>query len=156
MAFSGLQANGKEYKLVTEPAPGTKCTDSACHPNAGSQTVNVISTDGTKTGTVTMTSTSPNIQFKSFRVDGAVPAAGAPPRFGPLIQMFGPVQEAAPVNIDIILTVDGVQYKTTVTYKYEEDIYNAPPGNIENNGPGGRWWIGTTPTRLDHEAVPSV
>ena len=43
-----------------------------------------------------------------------------------------------------------------VEYRYDAKFANAPAGNIEFNGPGGRWFVGGVPARSQEEPAPAV
>ncbi len=43
-----------------------------------------------------------------------------------------------------------------VEYRYDAKFANAPQGNIEYNGPGGRWYVGGVATRSQEEAAPAM
>ena len=61
--------------------------------------------------------------------------------------------QASPVRETLTLTRAGtVIASTTVDYTYDQAIANAAPGNIEYNGPSGRWYVAGSPTRLDWES----
>ena len=63
--------------------------------------------------------------------------------------------KTAPIRETLTLTRAGIVLATTtVDYTYDQAIANATPGNIEYNGPGGRWFVSGTATRLDWESSP--
>jgi Ca2+-binding RTX toxin-like protein len=73
--------------------------------------------------------------------------------WGPLVVLTDTnTLAAAPVRITLNLERNGtILGSTVVEYRYEDAIYNAPRDSREYNSPGGRFWIGCTPTRLDWE-----
>lgn len=79
---------------------------------------------------------------------------GDPSTFwGPIVTLTHEVSDAAPVRFSVRLTrTDGRELgHTTISYKYDSMLANAPVGSIEANGPGGRWYVGSKRTWTDWE-----
>lgn len=108
----------------------------------------VTGNDGS-TGVVRI-SAGPDVQLKSFRTERA-------DRFGPLLALADTMANDRKVSITLSLERNGVVVASTVVdYHFEDDIYNAPRDSVEYNSPGGRFWVGCTPTSLDWEGMASA
>ena len=113
-------------------------------------TVAMRGSDGS-TATLELRMAWDNVGSKQFRID---PAG----RFGPLIAVLDPALLVhAPINGTLALTRAGMDVATMpISYRYDEGVAQASTTSIEHNGPGGRWWTATGPTRLDWETAAPV
>jgi hypothetical protein len=83
-------------------------------------------------------------------------AADSGGRWGPLLTIDD-VRGFAPMLFNVALAVDGSTIALgRVAYRWDPALAAAPEGNLEFNGPGGRWLVGATATRTDQEAAPAV
>jgi hypothetical protein len=59
--------------------------------------------------------------------------------------------------VNLTLSIAGATIATgVVSYRYDAKLAGAPSSNIEYNGPGGRWWVGSVATRTQEEPAPLV
>ncbi|MBC7644805.1 MAG: hypothetical protein H7123_06745 [Thermoleophilia bacterium] len=79
---------------------------------------------------------------------------GNPSTFwGPLVTLTSSVKVDAPVKLIVRLKKsNGTELgHTSIYYRYDAAIANAPEGSIEYNGPGGRWFVGSRRTKTAWE-----
>ena len=135
LQLRSVAVNGVEFRPTTFPAAGdrTYTTDAA-----------VTGTDGSTA--VLRVIAGSDVRNKPVRTE----ATG---EFGPLLVLADTnTLQANPVRVTLSLERNGnVIGSTVVEYRYEAAIYNAPRDSREYNSPGGRFWAGCTPTRLDWE-----
>ncbi len=59
--------------------------------------------------------------------------------------------------VNLTLSIAGATIATgVVSYRYDAKLAGAPSSNIEYNGPGGRWWVGSVATRTQEEPAPGT
>ncbi|MCW2924160.1 MAG: hypothetical protein JWM98_1564 [Thermoleophilia bacterium] len=90
-----------------------------------------------------------------FRVDPF--EAESKGRWGMLATVTDPATlQTTPAVVALTLVVGGNAVATgTVQYRYDAALANVGSGNIEYNGPGGRWWVGGVATRTNWEPAPA-
>ena len=132
LALSSVTVNGISYRPTTIPQSFRFTADQA-----------VTGSDGS-TATVTITTDRAEVSGQSIRTD----TTGT---WGPLIELANPATlKTNPVEVTLSLVRNGVVVATgRADYRYDEFVATAAPGTREYNSPGGRFWIGCTPTRLD-------
>ena len=135
LAFDRLEVNGVLYWPTRVPELRDYTTDLAVTGSDGSSAVARVSAGA-------------DVVNKPFRNE----SVGT---WGPLLVL----KDAStlvdrPVRITITLERNGnVLGSVDVEYRYEDAIYNAPRDSREYNSPGGRFWLGCTPTRLDWQGT---
>ena len=133
LQLRSVAVNGVEFRPTTFPAAGdrTYTTDAAVTGSDGSTAMLRVLAGS-------------DVRNKPVRTE----ATG---EFGPLLVLADTTTlKASPVRITLSLERNGtVLGSTVVEYRYEDAIYNAPRDNREYNSPGGRFWAGCAPTRLD-------
>lgn len=111
----------------------------------------VTSADG-RTGTLTVRFDAGPIASLSMRSDSLdVDSHG---KWGPLVTITSrSALQSAPARFTLTLTdSDGATIATGgVSYRYDSAVANVASDSIEYNGPGGRWYVGATATRLNWE-----
>jgi hypothetical protein len=115
----------------------------------------VISNDG-RAGVLTARVTSGPLAAPIMRSDPYSASSGG--RWGILATVTDRAQlSRTPAVVWLTLTIGGSSIGAgTVSYRYDSAFANAPAGNIEHNGPGGRWYVGDMPTRTAEEQAPAT
>jgi Ca2+-binding RTX toxin-like protein len=133
LQMRSVTADGVTYRPASLPMPGNPAytTDAALTGSDGSTAVLRVVAGS-------------DVRNKPFRTESTG-------QWGPLVVLADTsTLQANPVRITLNLERNGsVLASTIVEYSYEAEIYNAAPDNREYNSPGGRFWIGCTPTPLD-------
>ena len=135
LAFDAVEVNGVLYSAANLPDVRDYTAEAALTGNDGSTAVLKVAAGA-------------NVVNKPIRTE----AIGT---FGPLLVLKDTSTLVnAPVRVTLTVERNGaVIGSTVVEYRYEDAIYNAPADNREYNSPGGRFWIGCTPTRLDWQGT---
>lgn len=91
-----------------------------------------------------------------WRVDSANVSSGG--RWGILATVTDrQTLASSPAVVRLTLFVGTEEFGVgTIEYRYDAKLANAPQGNIEYNGPGGRWYVGGVATRTQEEPAPTV
>jgi uncharacterized repeat protein (TIGR01451 family) len=136
LALTSVTTGGVTYKPSVVPNTFRFTADQA-----------VTGSDGS-TATVTITADPAQVRSQYIRTD----SNGS---WGPLIELVNPAAlKTAPVPVTLSLVRQGVVVASgTAEYRYDATVASAAPGTREYNSPGGRFWIGCVPTRLDWEAT---
>lgn len=117
--------------------------------------VDVVAADGRSGRLVAQVASGP---FGSplWRLDPASASSGG--RWGILATVTDrPTLATTPARIQLTLFVGTEEFGTgLVEYRYAAKFANAAQGNIEYNGPGGRWYVGGIATRSQEEAAPAT
>jgi len=118
-------------------------------------TVSVNAADG-RTGTLTYRYDSGPVDSMLVRIDPL--DAESHGKWGPLMSITSrSALQSAPVLFTLSLVSGGATIGTgSVSYRHDASVANAPSSNIEYNGPGGRWYVGSTATRLNWESGDST
>lgn len=114
----------------------------------------LVSSDG-RVGTLTVELASgPMASLPQVRFDPLdAPSAGRWGPFGAIVSRD--LLAAAPAVFELSLTAEGrVVGVGTLSYRHDRLLADAPGGDIEHNGPGGRWYVGPTATRTLEEPAP--
>lgn len=116
----------------------------------GGASVTVTSDDG-RSGTLQASVLAGAVASLAIRIDPLDAESGG--RWGPLITLADPDALATnPISLQLALVVDDATLGSgTVSYRYDEALATAPESSVEHNGPGGRWWVGSTRLRTDWE-----
>jgi hypothetical protein len=141
LAFKTVTAGSVVFRPAALPVGSPTFKD----PAAG---VTLRGSDGT-TAVLTAQTTSPNVTGPGLiRVD-------PDGNFGPLIQERSVTAlQASPIRETLELKRAGVSLGTAAAdYTYDARVAGAAAGTLEFNGPGGRWYVGGIPTRLNWEAA---
>lgn len=116
-----------------------------------------VNADDGRSGTLTVRVVSGSMSSPVLvRTDATTAASGG--RWGPL----GTVGDrdalrAAPAQLALALVVEGRELAAgVISYRYDATLAGVAPGHIEYNGPGGRWWVGSTATRTQEEPAPAT
>ena len=135
LAFDRVEVNGVLYWPSTVPEVRDYTTDRTVTGSDGSSAVLKVSAGA-------------DVVNKPFRTESN-------DTFGPLLVLKDTsTLRTAPVRITLTLERNGVVIGSTVVeYRYEDAIYNAPRDSREYNSPGGRFWTGCRPTRLDWQGT---
>ena len=141
LAMTSLTANGVTSRPASLPATGQ------AYVAADSGTA-LRGSDGTL-ATLSASTTSTNVVGNGFfRTD-------ANGDFGLLVQERSrEALKTASIHETLTLTVGGNAVATAgADYAYDGAVFNAPATSIEYNGPGGRWAVNGTLTRLNWETT---
>jgi hypothetical protein len=116
--------------------------------------VAVEGADG-RSGELTASTSSGPLEAPELRIDPTSADSGG--RWGVLVALSDrDALRGARGVVSLTLRVDGATLAVgTVDYRYDASITSADPGDIEDNGPGGRWFVGGVATRMDWNADPS-
>jgi hypothetical protein len=128
----------------------------AARDTIGIGDVQLVAADG-RTGSLHIAAVSGTEQAIEWRVDALSADSGG--RWGPLVTTWERQgsQPSVPLLFDLSIKVDGALFaRGRVAYRWDSALANAPAGNLEYNGPGGRWTVGATRTRTDQEAAPAT
>lgn len=130
-----VTVGGVTYRPTTLPAAG----------NSYSEELAVTGSNGS-TGYLTVSTPATRVQSDPFRTM----ASG---EFGPLLSLTDPTTlRTNPVPVTLRLVAGGTTVaEVTVTYTWDEKLATVAPDHVEYKSPGGRFWIGCTPTRTDWE-----
>lgn len=90
------------------------------------------------------------------RTDATNAASGG--RWGPLGTLTDrDALRSSPAQLGLSLVVDGTVLATgSISYRHDAALAAAPAGHLEYNGPGGRWFVGSTATRTNEEPAPAT
>jgi uncharacterized repeat protein (TIGR01451 family) len=133
-----VTADGVTYRPASLPV----ATD-----NVYTDSVAVVGSDGSA-GTFTVAAPSDRIQLARFRTTKSG-------QWGPLLQLTDRTTlRDNPIPVTLALVKGGVTVATTrADYIWDQQLATVPPGHVEYNSPGGRFWFGCKPTRADWEAA---
>lgn len=129
---------------------GVAVAGTRCRPAAGSEqftgSVSVVCS-GLGNGTLSIASASGPARLVGFRVDLA---RGF---WGPFLQLRSRrALRSTAVRMTLRLHVRGTLVGSRqLSYRYAPALASAGPSSLEYNGPGGRWWVGSsrTPTNVE-------
>ena len=115
----------------------------------------VVGADG-RAGTLTATIASGPFRTIIHRTDPTNVESGG--RWGVLSTVTDRAElRTSPAVVRLALVVDGATIGVgTVSYRYDAALAGVAPGHIEYNGPGGRWYVGSTRTRTNEETAPAA
>lgn len=118
--------------------------------------VDVMAADGRSGRLVAQVASGPFGNPPLWRIDPASASSGG--RWGILATVSDRQALATtPARVQLTLFVGTEAFGTgLLEYRYDAKFANAAPGNIEYNGPGGRWYVGGVATRSQEEAAPAV
>lgn len=141
LAMRRVAAAGVTYTPVSVPATGFRFV-------AASTGLAVKGSDGSRAVLSARTGSSNALGQGFFRID----ASGL---FGLLIQERSrEALRAGPVR-EVLSLVRGTTLlaQLRADYTYDAAVFDAAPGSIEYNGPGGRWWVDGVATRLNWQTT---
>lgn len=118
--------------------------------------VDVVAADGRSGRLVAQVASGPFANPPLWRIDPASAASGG--RWGILATVTDrQMLTTTPARVQLTLFVGSEAFGTgLLEYRYDAKFANAAQGNIEYNGPGGRWYVGGVATRSQDETAPTT